>query len=201
MRSSMLCSAALCALALAACTETPDPEFPAPGPYGDPAQPVATAPTPGGALPSATTPGAGPTTPAASGQPAAVPPALVVGLQPVLKAMVGRDVRNMREDGAPAAAQLAAGQTFETPITLQPGRCYTAVGVGVGITELDLEIVIAQPPAPEYVAASDNDAGYKAVVAEAPNCFRNPLPFAAPAKLRARAVSGSGPAIVQLYVR
>jgi len=130
-----------------------------------------------------------------------MPPALVVGLQPVLKAMVGRDVRGMREDGAPAAAQLTPGQTFETPISLEPGRCYTAVGVGVGVTELDLEIVIAQPPAPEYVAATDNDAGYKAVVAEAPNCFRNPLPFAAPAKLRARAVSGSGPAIVQLYVR
>ena len=51
-----------------------------------------------------------------------------------------------------------------------------------------------------FSLGDENDM-LRAVVAESPNCFKNPFSFGAPAKLRARAVAGQGPAVIQLYSR
>ncbi|HHH11422.1 MAG TPA: hypothetical protein ENK23_05040 [Sorangium sp.] len=107
----------------------------------------------------------------------------------------------MSPDGSAFAGQFQQGQTLEQPFQLQAGRCYTAVGVGVGITELDIQIVSNQPPIPPQVLAQDNTQGPQAVLGGGGNCFRNPLPVGGAAKLVVRATGGSGTALVQLYSR
>ena len=97
------------------------------------------------------------------------------------------------------AASFQQGQIHEQPFQLQPGKCYSAVGVGIGLTELDIAIVISQPPAPEYVAAQDQTTGPQAVLGGRNNCFRNPLPVGAAAKVRITATAGSGIVMAQLY--
>lgn len=84
---------------------------------------------------------------------------------------------------------------------MQPGRCYAVVGLGVGITELDVEIVLDQPPAPAWVAATDTTTGPHAILGGRGQCFTSPLPVDAPAKIRLKATGGSGVAVAQLYAR
>ena len=90
---------------------------------------------------------------------------------------------------------------LEQALTLQPGRCYSVVGIGIGIEELDVEIVVHQPPAPEFVAAQDQGTGPQATLGGGQSCFKNPLPIAGPAKVRVRATKGAGMALAQVYSR
>jgi hypothetical protein len=119
----------------------------------------------------------------------------------MLRGLAQSEVAGMRSDGAAMAAQFQPGQVYEQTLQLQPGRCYAVVAVGIGITELDLELVIHQPPAPEYVAAHDESSGPQAVLGGRKNCFKNPLPFPAPAKIRMRATAGAGVGMAQVFSR
>jgi hypothetical protein len=115
--------------------------------------------------------------------------------------MASKETRGMREDGAAIAVQCQAGQVYEQAIQLQPGKCYTIVGVGVGISELDVELVLHQPPAPEFVAAKDQTSGPQAILGAGGQCFRNPLPFGGPATIRIRSTTGNGVALAQVFSR
>ncbi|MEZ4440474.1 MAG: hypothetical protein R3B72_15360 [Polyangiaceae bacterium] len=136
-----------------------------------------------------------------SGSATPLAPAAAAMASPILRELAAREVAGAKEDGSAFAGSFTAGQVLEQPITLQPGRCYSVVGIGIGIEELDAEIVIHQPPAPEFVAAQDQTTGPQAVLGGGQSCFKNPLPIAAPAKVRVRATRGNGVALAQIYMR
>jgi hypothetical protein len=105
-------------------------------------------------------------------------------------------------EGSAFAANFQEGQVLEQPINIAPGRCYTVVGAGMGVQQLDIQLV-AQPapmlPA-TVLAQSQQGSGPTAVLGgKAAGCFRNPLPFGGPAKIVLRATRGAGMAAAQVY--
>lgn len=130
-----------------------------------------------------------------------IPPAAAAVAAPILRGLAQSEVAGSNEDGAAFAGQFQEGQVLEQALTLQPGRCYSVVGIGIGIEELDVEIVVHQPPAPEFVAAQDQGTGPQATLGGGQSCFKNPLPIAGPAKVRVRATKGAGMALAQVYSR
>ena len=209
---------ACCAL-VAGCSDTPDPNDPSnfnqgygQQPYGQPGygqpqpgygQPGGyTQPQPGYGQPQPTTTAAPPPTQptgASGGSAQALPAGAAAVAAPLLQGLAGQHTSGMRPDGEAFAGQFQQSQTLEQPFQLQPGRCYTVVGVGVGITELDLQIVLHQPPLPPYEAARDQGTGPQAVLGASGQCFKNPLPIGGPAKVVMTATGGSGIAMAQIY--
>ena len=203
-------TAAATLLLLAGCSDAPEPQYPDQFANGGNGAQAPTGPggmaqggmSQGGAGAAATTP-AGSTGAGGANDSFAtpIPPLMAAAAQPLLTEMASSEARGMKPDGAVIAGQFLPGQILEQPITLQPGRCYAVVGVGIGLTELDAEIVIHHPPAPEYVAAVHQKTGPQAVLGGGGNCFKNPLPVAAPAKVRIRATGGQGLALAQTFSR
>ncbi len=211
MRFALGSLATLCACSmLLACSDNPDPNDPSqfdpnyqyppqPGqPYPQPGQPY---PQPGQPYPQPAQPVPQPTGQPTSGGGTAqpLPPAAAAVAQPILTGLAGQEVQGMQPDGPSFAGQFQQGQTLEQPFQIQPGKCYSVVGVGVGITELDVQIVLHQPPLPPYVAAQDQGTGPQAVLGGRGNCFKNPLPVGGPAKVVMTATGGSGIAMAQIY--
>ncbi|MFO0551274.1 MAG: hypothetical protein U0271_22990 [Polyangiaceae bacterium] len=96
--------------------------------------------------------------------------------------------------GGPQAANFQPGQCLEMQVMMQPGKCYTAIGVGGGISELDIQLVPPVGP----VFAEDKMSGPVAVLGQSPNCVQ--WAFAPMAmKLVMRATAGQGMAAVQFY--
>jgi hypothetical protein len=116
--------------------------------------------------------------------------------------MAATEVRGMQPDGGSFAGQFQQGQTLEQPFNIQPGKCYSVVGVGLGITELDIQIVAQPAPMlPPTVLAQDNTQGPNATLGGGGNCFKNPLPIGGPAKVVVTATAGSGIAVAQIFVK
>jgi len=209
-----------CCAFVVACSDTPDPNDPSnydpnagygygnqPGGYpnqpgGYPNQPGAYPNQPGGypaqpGQPAPTQPAPAPA--AAGGKATPISPAAAAAAGPLLQGMAAQHTQGMRPDGQSFAGQFQQGQKLEQPFQIQPGRCYAVVGVGLGVSELDIQIVLHQPPLPEYVAAQDQGSGSQAVLGGGGNCFKNPLPVGAPAKVVMTATAGSGIATAQIY--
>ncbi|KYF80884.1 hypothetical protein BE11_33245 [Sorangium cellulosum] len=125
---------------------------------------------------------------------------MVAAATPVLTAMAASEVQGMQAEGGAFAGQFQDGQTLEQPFNIQPGKCYSVIGVGVGLQELDIQLVAHTPPMPPVVLAQDSTTGPNATLGGKGQCFKNPLPIGGPAKavLRAR---GSGMAVGQIYVK
>ena len=185
----------LCALTALACTDKPEPKYPAGS--GGQAALTTTSTGAGGATPNPSSAASG----GAGSYATPIPPLLTANAGPILRGLAQNEVAGMRSDGPPMAAQFQPGQIYEQAIQLIPGRCYAILGVGIGITELDLELVIHQAPAPEYIAARDETTGPQAILGGRKNCFKNPLPFPTSAKLRMRATGGAGLAMAQVFSR
>jgi len=115
--------------------------------------------------------------------------------------LAASETQGMNPDGSPIAANCQQGQTIEHNFQIQPGRCYAVVGVGMGITELDVQIVLHQPPLPPYVAAQDQGSGPQAVLGGRTNCFKNPLPVGGPAKVVVKATGGAGVVLAQVFAK
>jgi len=222
MRLSMIVSAAL--LALVGCgSSTPDPNDPnaqqgqnqyagqpgqynpgqyqAPGSYQQPA-PGATTPMPGATTPPPA--GTAPTTGAAAGSPATpMAPAAAAVAQPILQGLAASETPGMQPDGSSFAAQFQEGQVLEQPINIQAGKCYSVIGAGVGIQQLDIQLVLhAAPLPPQVLAQSTAGQGGTAVLGgKANGCFKNPLPVGGPGKVIVKATRGSGMAAAQVYIK
>ena len=92
------------------------------------------------------------------------------------------------------------GQTLEGAFTFQPGKCYTLIGTGVGITQLDLEIQYVTPvPGLAPSVGKSSTKGAQASIGSGNNCLRPISPIAAQAKFIIKATSGAGVAAAQLY--
>jgi hypothetical protein len=183
---------------------------PANGQYQQPAagqyqQPGAT--QPGATQPGATQPAAGgfPAIPGMGGQTsstgAATPLPMAAMLTPALQAIAASDAQGMTPDGQSFAGQFQAGQTLEQPINIQAGKCYTIVGVGAGVTQLDIMLVAQQAPMPAITLAQSNTQGANASLGGKGQCFRNPLPIGGPGKIILKATAGAGIAAAQVFVK
>jgi hypothetical protein len=212
MRPSFVLPAAIGLSLLVSCSDSPEPNDPSgydpnqgygaqPG-YGQPGQPGYGQPGQPGygePQPQPTAPAPAPTATAQGTSATPIAPAAAAAAQPILTAIAAKETAGMQPDGAAFAGQFSEGQTLEQPFQIQPGRCYTVVGVGIGITELDVQIVLHQPPLPAYTAAQDQASGPQAILGGGGNCFKNPLPVGGPAKVVVKATGGNGIAMAQLY--
>jgi hypothetical protein len=122
----------------------------------------------------------------------------MIRARPALEKLAARNMVNLRPDGEPFAAQFNNGQIFEQSFEIIPGRCYGVVAVGMGISELDLALVLGEPPV-DHVMGKDELKGPQAVIGASGKCISNPLPSPDQAKIVITAVTGAGTAIAQIY--
>jgi hypothetical protein len=132
-----------------------------------------------------------------------LPPAAAALATPIMQGVAATDAKGMQPDGVSFAGNFQQGQVLEQPFTIQAGKCYTVVAVGVNITELDA-MIVAQPPVPggaPITLAQDSTTGPQAVIGGGGNCFRNPTPLSGPAKVVLKATAGGGIALGQIFVK
>lgn len=109
---------------------------------------------------------------------------------------------NSRPVGNALAGNFQPGQCLEMQVTLNPGKCYTAVGLGSAGEEVDLQLVPAIPsPVPVPPLATDQGTGPTAVMGGGNNCVKWAAPLPGPMKFVLRVTSGQGMAAAQLYER
>ncbi|AUX46356.1 hypothetical protein SOCE26_078620 [Sorangium cellulosum] len=119
-----------------------------------------------------------------------------------LNAYAANEAQGMTKEGGPIAGQFTAGQTLEHQFQLMPGKCYTILGVGAGITELDIQLIALTPiPMGSSVLAQDNSSGANASLGGRGSCYRWSLPVGINAKVVVKATAGSGVAAAQIYVK
>ena len=172
---------------------TPDPNNPCPpGQFCAQPTPYPTATT------TATTPA--PTASATGGQATPIAAAMAT---PIITGIAQGEVQGMQPEGGAFAGQFTEGQTLEQPINLNPGKCYSVVGVGLpGVVELDVQIALQPlPTLPPTVVAQDNQSGAQAILGGKGSCFKNPTPIAAPGKVILKVTKGQGIAGAQVYVK
>lgn len=179
--------------------------------YGQPGQPGYGQPQygqPGYGQPGYGQPGYGqpgqPGQPAPAGGPASpLAPAAAAAATPVLAGLAASEAPGMRADGGVFAGQFQEGQVLEQPINIQAGKCYTVVAVGVGIQQLDVQLVAQpMPNFPPTVLAQSNGQGPQATLGgKANGCFKNPLPIGGPGKVIVKATRGGGMAAAQIFVK
>lgn len=146
------------------------------------------------------TPPAGPAGPVDAGPGAAAggwfgaaadPAALAVQAE-ALKAAPG-----MAPEGEMARGQLQEGGHLGFLVTMQPGRCYTIIGHGAGLQELDLTLLA--PPFYTMMAGQDGMSGATAIIGKGKGAMCPALPVAVPYKVDAVARKGAGSVAVQVY--
>ncbi|AGP33525.1 hypothetical protein [Sorangium cellulosum] len=187
----------LAALGALACSSTPEPTI-------DPSNPCPPGQWCASAVPT-TTATTVPTT-TATAAPAGtaatpIPPVAAVAATPVLQGMGATEAPGMKADGGPFAGQFQEGQTLEQDITISAGKCYTVVGIGIGVQELDLQLVSQPAPGlPPVVLAQDSTTGAAATLGgKASGCWKNPLPIGGPGKVILKATKGTGIAAAQVF--
>jgi hypothetical protein len=191
-RKEILFGTAALALALVACDKQQEPEYPqGTGGYG--AQNGGYGAQYGSGAASAEAERGAGAADTASNQAVPLPAGAAVLSSPMLKGTAQKETAGMTEDGGAFGGTFQEGQILEHPFHIQPGRCYTVVGL--------VAIVVHQPPAPEWLAASDATTGPHAILGGGGNCFKNPFPVGAPAKVRLKASGGQGVAVAQIYAR
>ncbi|HEX3775366.1 MAG TPA: hypothetical protein VHV51_12935 [Polyangiaceae bacterium] len=173
--------------------------------------PVATVP---GAAPAGTVPGAAPTAPAAipglpvataSSGPTATPldPATAATVTTLIGPLAASAAApGAKPVGAAIAGNFTQGQTLEQTIQMNPGKCYTIVGVGAPtIQNLDIALVpsIGIPGLPAAIVASDSTVSSQAIVGQQPNCYKWALPMGGTMKVVMTVSQGQGMAAAQVF--
>jgi len=168
---------------------------------GAPATPAPVAGTPGAApaaipgLPVATTT-AGPTATPLDPATAQVVTSLIAPLAASAAAPGAKAI------GAAIAGNFTQGQSLDQTVQMNPGKCYTIVGVGVPtIQNLDIQLVpsISIPGLPAAVVASDSTVGSNAIVGQQPNCYKWALPMGGTMKVVMTVSQGQGMAAAQVF--
>jgi hypothetical protein len=175
-----------------------------------------------GAQPVGTTPAPAGTTPAPAGTPpgAALPPGVVATttagptatpLDPTAAQAATQLITPLGAQHAPAGAKpvgsaiagnFQQGQSLEAQVQMNPGKCYTVVGVGLPpVANLDISLVPALPipGLPAATMAADNTVGANAIVGDKPNCFKWAFPMSGMMKVIMTVSQGSGVAAAQVF--
>ncbi len=152
--------------------------------------------------PTASTTAPPPATTTTAPPPPFDPTALGVMLSPLMTPLAQKYAPGMQPDGQPIVGLAQQGVPLERQVTLQPGKCYTAIaGALPPIADVSIELVLNAPPAPQQILSQSSGGGLQPVMAPMPNCFKNPTPFPGPAILRVTSRQGSGGVMAQLYVK
>ena len=171
----------------------------APGQYGQPAQPQPYGqPQPQPQQPQQPQPQPQQPVPAGAAGGSASPINASM-LTPALTMLAQGEVQGSQPEGGSFGGQFQEGQTLEQPLTLNAGKCYTVVGASAGVQQLDIQIVIHQPPFPPAVVSQSNSQGPQAVLGGKGACWRNMSPIPLPAKVILKATRGAGMAAAQIY--
>ncbi len=173
----------------------------APPPGAATAAPTAAAPapaTPGLALPPGVvaTAAAGPTATPLD------PTAAQAATQLIAPLGAQHAVAGAKPVGSVIAGNFQQGQSLEAQIQMNPGKCYTVVGVGLPpVQNLDISLVpvVGIPGLPVAAMAADNSVGANAIVGGKPNCFKWALPMSAMMKVIMTVSAGTGVAAAQVF--
>ena len=192
----------------------PQPGQPGAAPQpGFPQQPGATPAQPGqpGAAPAGTSPFPGiPGFPApapsgggggaSGGSAQALDPNLAALAVGPLTLFANTEAPGMAKDGPIVAGNFQTGQTLEGTFTFQPGKCYTLVAQGAGITSIGLEMQYVTPlPGLAPSIGRSSQSGAQASIGGKANCLRPISPFPAQAKFIVTAKAGAGVGAAQLF--
>jgi hypothetical protein len=104
--------------------------------------------------------------------------------------------------GSAIAGNFQQGQSLEAQVQMNPGKCYTVVGVGLPpVTNLDIALVPALPipGLPAATMAADNTVASTAIVGDKPNCFKWAFPMSGMMKVVMTVSQGSGVAAAQVF--
>ena len=104
--------------------------------------------------------------------------------------------------GSAIAGNFQQGQTLEAQVQMNPGKCYTVIGVGLPpVTNLDISLVPALPipGLPAATMAADNSVASTAIVGDKPNCFKWAFPMSGMMKIVMTVSQGSGVAAAQVF--
>ena len=104
--------------------------------------------------------------------------------------------------GSAIAGNFAQGQSLESIVQMNPGKCYTIVGAGAPtIQNLDIQLVpsISVPGLPAAVVAADSTQGATAIVGQQPNCYKWALPMGGTMKVVLSVSAGQGMAAAQVF--
>lgn len=194
-----------------------------PGYAGQPGQPGYTqpgAPQPGAPQPGYPQPGAQPTAqptaqPGIPGFPGTAPAAggaaggTATQIDPNLAGLAAGpmmlyangEAPGMAKEGNLAAGNFQPGQTLEGNFTIQPGKCYTLVAAGAGVSSIDLEMFLVTPiPGMQGSFAKNTNKAAQTSIGGKANCVKLALsPVPVQAKWVATAKAGAGIIAVQLY--
>lgn len=191
---------AIGALVVVGCRKKEEVEYPPPNPSASATQ-TATAP-PTNTVPTTTaTPDAGPPAPP---EPVALDPLTLEEMGKLIKKRVTKQAPYpMKAVDAPFGAVLAEGQTYEVPLMVAGGKCYSVIAQGgPGIVELDIEIKlepIPNLPLPiNPIFAVDSTGGAEAAITP---CVKNVLPSGIPGKVILKATRGAGPVAAQVFMK
>jgi hypothetical protein len=101
------------------------------------------------------------------------------------------------------AGQFQQGQHLDQPFQMQPNKCYGAVAVGAGISEVHIQFVVLQPiPGIQNpVVAEDQTQGSNAALGGRGKCYTWTFPMGINAKAVYIAQAGSGIAAGRVYVK
>lgn len=175
----------------------PAPGQPAPGQPLPAAQPAPAQPGP--VQPAPAIPGV-PNAPA-SNPAQQLDPSMGAAAQPLLNQLATTDAPGAKPLGSSVVGMFQPGQQLETVVTMQPGKCYAVIAVGmIPVSEVNIQLVAATPiPGLSPVLAQDQTAGPQAVLGKAPNCYRWALPVPGSVKVITTVAAGQGVAAVQVY--
>lgn len=123
-----------------------------------------------------------------------------VATVPLMQMQVSH-ANGMQKDGPVLAGNFQEGQRLEQGIQLMPNRCYTIIGSGAGVSELDIQLVVINPLGQPMVVAQDSQQGASSVVGPSGNCFKWQFPAGANGKWIMQATRGAGVAAGQAYVK
>jgi hypothetical protein len=159
----------------------------------------------------------GPTNPTNPGPTNPAPPATTTGtatpMDPSMAAMASTLIANigmteapgMQKEGNVMAGSFQQGQTLESVFTMQPGKCYTVVGTGIGMTQLDLNAALVMPlPGINGTFGSGTSkaamTGLQVVMGPKDKCLKLAFsPIAAQVKVTLTSTKGAGTAAAQIF--
>jgi hypothetical protein len=151
-------------------------------------------------MPGGGAPGAGPQVPS-SGAATPIDPNLASVATVPLMGFAQQEAPGMAREGNLIAGNFKEGQTLEQAFQMLPGKCYTVLAVGAGITQVDLAIVAVTPIPQASGVLAQTSGGNSAALRGRGNCFRWDLPVGINAKYVIRAARGQGVAAGQLYAK
>lgn len=186
---------------------------------GQPCPPPPNNCVPGAPCPTANNPPAGSAAPANSACPpgqtcSPVDPNLLAGLlgaasaflapmgggDPVelgIKAAATKYAPGMTPEGQVAKGNAQAGGHVQFIVNMDASHCYTIIGFGVGVQDLDLNLLA--PPLYNISAGTDGMAGPTAVIGASPRPLCPAIPVSVPYKVDIYAKTGAGPVGAQVY--